>query len=78
MIDLFYFLFFVELVVKLVVNVCLVKVKFEYLVNCCVMIVWWLCKMYGWFGLWGVVMGLIFGVLGIWLNYCVVLKLFVV
>ncbi len=35
----------------------------------------WLRKTHGWFGLWGAVMGLIFGVSGIWLNHRAVLKL---
>lgn len=33
----------------------------------------WLCKVYGWVGLWGVVFGLLFGVIGVLLNYCVLL-----
>lgn len=35
----------------------------------------WLRKTHGWFGLWGAVMGLIFGVSGIWLNHRAVMKL---
>lgn len=40
---------------------------------CCVIFIKWLCKVYGWVGLWGVVFGLLFGVIGVLLNYCVLL-----
>lgn len=35
----------------------------------------WLRKTHGWFGLWGAVLGLTFGLSGIWLNHRAVLKL---
>ena len=35
----------------------------------------WLRKTHGWFGLWGAVLGLVFGFAGIWLNHRAVLKL---
>jgi len=35
----------------------------------------WLRKTHGWFGLWGAVLGLIFGISGIWLNHRAVMKL---
>ena len=35
----------------------------------------WLRKMHGWIGLWGAVLGLIFGLAGIWLNHRAVLKI---
>ncbi|MGJ7508521.1 PepSY-associated TM helix domain-containing protein [Variovorax sp. GT1P44] len=39
------------------------------------MIVQWIRKTHGWFGLWGAILGLIFGTAGIWLNHRAVLKL---
>jgi hypothetical protein len=39
------------------------------------LIVQWLRKTHGWFGLWGATLGLLFGVSGIWLNHRAVLKL---
>jgi hypothetical protein len=38
-------------------------------------IVSWIRKTHGWFGLWGAILGLIFGTAGIWLNHRAVLKL---
>ena len=38
-------------------------------------IVRWIRKTHGWIGLWGAVLGLIFGIAGIWLNHRAVLKL---
>jgi uncharacterized protein len=35
----------------------------------------WLRKTHGWFGLWGAVLGLLFGTAGIWLNHRAVLKI---
>lgn len=35
----------------------------------------WVRKTHGWFGLWGAMLGLIFGTSGIWLNHRAVLKL---
>ena len=35
----------------------------------------WLRKMHGWIGLWGAILGLLFGLAGIWLNHRAVLKL---
>jgi len=35
----------------------------------------WLRKTHGWFGLWGAVLGLLFGTGGIWLNHRAVMKL---
>lgn len=35
----------------------------------------WVRKTHGWFGLWGALLGLIFGVSGFWLNHRAVLKL---
>lgn len=35
----------------------------------------WVRKTHGWFGLWGALLGLIFGISGIWLNHRAVLKL---
>lgn len=35
----------------------------------------WLRRMHGWIGLWGAVLGLLFGTAGIWLNHRAVLKL---
>lgn len=35
----------------------------------------WLRKTHGWFGLWGALLGLMFGFSGIWLNHRAVLKL---
>ena len=29
----------------------------------------WVRKTHGWFGLWGAILGLIFGTAGIWLNH---------
>ena len=40
-----------------------------------VIILSWVRKTHGWFGLWGAILGLIFGVAGIWLNHRNVLKL---
>ena len=37
--------------------------------------VYWVRKMHGWIGLWGAVLGLVFGLSGIWLNHRAVLKL---
>lgn len=51
------------------------KAKSEHPANRRTTIVRWLRKTHGWFGLWGAVMGLIFGVSGIWLNHRAVLKL---
>ncbi|MFS2106213.1 PepSY-associated TM helix domain-containing protein [Ralstonia sp. Ralssp135] len=51
------------------------KAKSEHPANRRATIVRWLRKTHGWFGLWGAVMGLIFGVSGIWLNHRAVLKL---
>ena len=51
------------------------KVKAEHPANRRATLVRWLRKTHGWFGLWGAVMGLIFGVSGIWLNHRAVLKL---
>jgi hypothetical protein len=38
-------------------------------------IVRWIRKTHGWIGLWGAVLGLVFGIAGIWLNHRAVLKL---
>ncbi len=38
-------------------------------------LVLWLRKTHGWIGLWGAVLGLTFGISGIWLNHRAVLKL---
>jgi len=38
-------------------------------------IVQWIRKTHGWIGLWGALLGLIFGTAGIWLNHRAVLKL---
>ncbi len=35
----------------------------------------WVRRMHGWFGLWGALLGLIFGTSGVWLNHRAVLKL---
>jgi uncharacterized protein len=35
----------------------------------------WIRKTHGWFGLWGAILGLVFGTAGIWLNHRAVLKL---
>lgn len=35
----------------------------------------WIRKTHGWFGLWGAILGLIFGTAGVWLNHRAVLKL---
>jgi hypothetical protein len=35
----------------------------------------WVRRMHGWFGLWGAILGLLFGTSGIWLNHRDVLKL---
>jgi len=35
----------------------------------------WVRKAHGWIGLWGAILGLIFGIAGIWLNHRAVLKL---
>jgi hypothetical protein len=35
----------------------------------------WLRRTHGWFGLWGAVLGLVFGFAGIWLNHRAVMKL---
>ena len=35
----------------------------------------WVRKSHGWVGLWGAVLGLLFGFSGIWLNHRTVLKL---
>ncbi len=51
------------------------KAKAEHPANRRATIVRWLRKTHGWFGLWGAVLGLIFGVSGIWLNHRAVLKL---
>lgn len=51
------------------------KAKAEHPANRRATLVRWLRKTHGWFGLWGAVMGLIFGVSGIWLNHRAVLKL---
>jgi len=37
--------------------------------------VYWVRKSHGWIGLWGAMLGLIFGLSGIWLNHRAVLKL---
>ncbi|HEY2257224.1 MAG TPA: PepSY-associated TM helix domain-containing protein [Variovorax sp.] len=39
------------------------------------LIVQWIRNTHGWIGLWGAVLGLLFGVAGIWLNHRAVLKL---
>ncbi|CAJ0800049.1 hypothetical protein LMG7141_03766 [Ralstonia condita] len=49
--------------------------KAEHPANRRATLVRWLRKTHGWFGLWGAVIGLIFGVSGIWLNHRAVLKL---
>jgi hypothetical protein len=36
---------------------------------------YWLRKSHGWIGLWGAILGLLFGFSGIWLNHRSVLKL---
>ncbi|GCB05306.1 PepSY-associated TM helix domain-containing protein [Ralstonia sp. SET104] len=51
------------------------KAKAEHPANRRATVVRWLRKTHGWFGLWGAVMGLIFGVSGIWLNHRAVMKL---
>ncbi len=38
-------------------------------------LVQWLRKAHGWIGLWGAILGLTFGITGIWLNHRAVLKL---
>lgn len=38
-------------------------------------VVEWVRKTHGWIGLWGAILGLIFGIAGIWLNHRAVLKL---
>jgi len=38
-------------------------------------VLFWLRKTHGWFGLWGAVLGLLFGTAGIWLNHRSILKL---
>lgn len=38
-------------------------------------IVQWIRKTHGWIGLWGAILGLLFGTAGIWLNHRAVLKL---
>jgi hypothetical protein len=38
-------------------------------------VVSWVRKTHGWIGLWGAILGLIFGIAGIWLNHRAVLKL---
>jgi len=38
-------------------------------------LVQWIRRTHGWFGLWGAVLGLLFGFSGIWLNHRAVLKL---
>jgi hypothetical protein len=38
-------------------------------------LVQWIRKTHGWFGLWGAILGLIFGTAGIWLNHRAVLKM---
>jgi hypothetical protein len=38
-------------------------------------VVQWIRRTHGWFGLWGAVLGLLFGFSGIWLNHRAVLKL---
>jgi len=35
----------------------------------------WLRKTHGWIGLWGAILGLVFGLAGVWLNHRAVLKL---
>lgn len=35
----------------------------------------WVRRSHGWFGLWGAILGLLFGVSGVWLNHRAVLKL---
>src|SRR6185369_6077708 len=35
----------------------------------------WVRRTHGWFGLWGAMLGLIFGASGVWLNHRAVLKL---
>ena len=35
----------------------------------------WVRRTHGWFGLWGALLGLIFGASGVWLNHRAVLKL---
>ena len=37
-------------------------------------IVMWLRNMHGWIGLWGALLGLIFGTAGIWLNHPCMLR----
>lgn len=51
------------------------KAKADHPVNHRATAVRWLRKTHGWFGLWGAVLGLIFGVSGIWLNHRAVMKL---
>lgn len=51
------------------------KARAEHPANHRATLVRWLRKTHGWFGLWGAVIGLIFGVSGIWLNHRAVLKL---
>src|SRR3954451_9951816 len=38
-------------------------------------LVQWIRKTHGWIGLWGAILGLIFGTAGVWLNHRAVLKL---
>jgi hypothetical protein len=38
-------------------------------------LLFWLRKTHGWFGLWGAVLGLVFGTGGIWLNHRAIMKL---
>lgn len=40
-----------------------------------IVLVQWIRKTHGWIGLWGAILGLIFGIAGIWLNHRAVLKL---
>jgi hypothetical protein len=51
------------------------KARAEHPANHRATLVRWLRKTHGWFGLWGAIMGLIFGVSGIWLNHRAVMKL---
>lgn len=44
-------------------------------VNRRVAVVRWVRRMHGWFGLWGALLGLLFGTSGVWLNHRAVLKL---
>lgn len=40
-----------------------------------VVVAQWIRKVHGWIGLWGAILGLLFGTAGIWLNHRAVLKL---